>query len=255
MLEDEGYLGTRAPSTETRESSQQPPAAPATKGPGKGRGRKKLQVAQNAEGGVKHEQDDDANPHETTAERKRRERKEAATAAAMAQVQAIKAKAKARAQESEQAAQSEGMDEDQDSHVPRSDMYEDDSDDQAFAQDDQRVDLEVTDNEKELEDESVMDEETLAKRQEKEYEAKRRAIWDLIAHRQIREVTTTFGVSLTDVTISIFYENLTNLVVLLRILGGQDCGQHYIDQIAELQEGGSVVSARVQKGCHAYGEA
>ncbi|KAG9060900.1 putative DNA helicase ino80 [Linnemannia hyalina] len=188
MLDDEGYLGTRAPSTETRESSQQPPPAPATKGPGKGRGRKRLQAAQNSEGGVKHEQDDDAITHETTAERKRRERKEAATAAAMAQVQAIKAKARARAQESEHTAQSEGMDEDHDNHVPRSDMYEDDSDDQAFAQDDQRVDLEVTDNERELEDESVMDEETLAKRQEKEYEAKRRAIWDLIAHRQIREV-------------------------------------------------------------------
>ncbi|KAF8946695.1 putative DNA helicase ino80 [Haplosporangium gracile] len=186
-LEDEGYLGTRAPSTETRESSQQPLPAPATKGPGKGRGRKKLQAAQSSDGGVKHEQDDDAISHETAAERKRRERKEAATAAAMAQVQAIKAKAKARAQESEQAAQSEGMDEDHDNHVPRPDLYEDESDDQAFAQDDQHVDLEATDNE-EPEDESVMDEETLAKRQEKEYEAKRRAIWDLIAHRQIREV-------------------------------------------------------------------
>lgn len=194
-LEGEGYLGTRAASTDTRESSQQPLPAPVTKGPGKGRGRKRLQAAQNSEGGVKHEQDDDAIPHETAAERKRRERKEAATAAAMAQVQAIKAKAKARAQESEQAAQEEGMDEDHDNHGLRSDMYEDESDDQAFAQDDQHVDLETTDNEKELEDESVMDEETLAKRQEKEYEAKRRAIWDLIAHRQIREVTWAFLVS------------------------------------------------------------
>ncbi|KAG0366916.1 putative DNA helicase ino80 [Mortierella sp. AD032] len=184
-LDDEGYLGTRAPSTETRESSQQPPA-PTPKG--KGRGRKKLQPAQNSEDGVKHEQNDDIIRNETPAERKRRERKEAATAAAMAQVQAIKAKAKAKAQESEQAAQEEGMDEDYDNHVPRSDMYDDDSDDQGLEQDDQRVDLEVTDDEKEPEDEAVMDEETIAKRQEKEYEAKRRAIWDLIAHRQIREV-------------------------------------------------------------------
>ncbi|KAG0280846.1 putative DNA helicase ino80 [Linnemannia exigua] len=185
-LDDEGYLGTRAPSTETRESSQQPAATPATKG--KGRGRKKLQPAQNSEDGVKHEQNDDIIRNETPAERKRRERKEAATAIAMAQLQAIKAKAKAKAQESEQAAQEEGMDEDYDNHVPRSDIYDDDSDDQGLEQEDQRVDLEATDNEKEPEDESIMDEETIAKRQEKEYEAKRRAIWDLIAHRQIREV-------------------------------------------------------------------
>jgi hypothetical protein len=184
-LDDEGYLGTRAPSTETRESSQQPP--PATKG--KGRGRKKLQPVQTSEDGVKHEQNDDILRNETPAERKRRERKEAATAAAMAQVQAIKAKAKAKAQESEQAAQDEGMDEDYDNQIPRSDVYDDDSDDQGLGQDDRRVEYEVTDNEKELEDEAVMDEEAIAKRQEKEYEAKRRAIWDLIAHRQIREVT------------------------------------------------------------------
>ncbi|KAF9936572.1 putative DNA helicase ino80 [Modicella reniformis] len=175
--DEEGFLGSRDPSIESRTPSQQPSAK------GKGRGRKK-QVG--ADGNIKRELDEDGIPKETKAERKRRERKEATEAAAMAQVQAIKARA--RAQENELAsAQEEGDDDDQDAHVPRSSMYDDDSDDQDYGHD-RRIHFDASDDERESTlQPAEPDEETLARRQEKEYEARRRAIWDLIAHRQIRE--------------------------------------------------------------------
>ena len=172
--DDEGFLGTRHPSSE----AQQAQSAPAK---GKGRGRKKLQPG--ADGAVKRELDDEGMPKETKAEKKRRERKEAAEAAAMAQVQAIKARA--RAHENELAMHDDGDEYDQDAHVPRSNTYDEESDDQDYGHD-RRIDFEVSDDDQESN--VVLDEEALARRQEKEYEAKRRAIWDLIAHRQIREV-------------------------------------------------------------------
>ncbi|KAG0198526.1 putative DNA helicase ino80 [Mortierella sp. GBA30] len=175
--EEEGFLGTRPPLFE----GQSAQAAP-TKG--KGRGRKKLQPG--ADSAVKRELDDEGMLKETKAEKKRRERKEAAEAAAMAQVQAIKARA--RAQENELALQDEGEYEDQDAHVPRSNTYDEESDDQDYGRD-RRLDFEVSEDERDASENVVLDEEALARRQEKEYEAKRRAIWDLIAHRQIREMT------------------------------------------------------------------
>ncbi|KAF9574874.1 putative DNA helicase ino80 [Mortierella alpina] len=173
--DDEGFLGTRNPSSEVQHAQPVP-----TKG--KGRGRKKLQPG--ADGAVKRELDDEGMPKETKAEKKRRERKEAADAAAMAQVQAIKARA--RAQENDLAMHDEGDEYDQDAHVPRSNTYDEESDDQDYGHD-RRIDFEVSDDDQEQN--VVLDEEALARRQEKEYEAKRRAIWDLIAHRQIREMT------------------------------------------------------------------
>lgn len=169
--EDDAFLGTRD------QSSQQTPAK------GRGRGRKKAQ-----DSNVKRELDEDGMPKETKAERKRRERKEAKEATEMAQLQAIKARV--RAQENDLAsAQEEGDDDDQDAHVPRSSMYDDDSEDQDYRHDRRRMHFDASDDDR---GSSMMaaelDEETLARRQEKEYEAKRRAIWDLIAHRQVREV-------------------------------------------------------------------
>ncbi|KAF9100372.1 putative DNA helicase ino80 [Mortierella sp. AM989] len=182
--EEEGFLGTRDPSMESQVPPQHSQTI-ATKG--KGRGRKRLQIGQGAEGNVKNEQDEDNMPKETKAERKRRERKEASDALAMAHIQAIKAKA--RAQEQELGAHDEGDDDDQDAHVPRSNLYDDESDDQSYGHD-RRIDFEVSDEDREeMEPTAEMDEEALARRQEKEYEVKRRAIWDLIAHRQIREMT------------------------------------------------------------------
>jgi len=172
--EDEGFLGTRDPSMESRAPSQQPAAK------GKGRGRKK------AQDNIKRELDEEGMPKETKAERKRRERKEAAEAAAMADLQAIKAKARARENELA-SAQEEGDDDDQDAHVPRSSMYDDDSEDQDFGHDRRIFDASDDDRGSNMMA-AELDEEALARRQEKEYEAKRRAIWDLIAHRQIREV-------------------------------------------------------------------
>ncbi|GJJ71755.1 chromatin-remodeling ATPase INO80 [Entomortierella parvispora] len=173
LQDDEGYLGTGNMSLQ---ASPQPVVAK-----GRGRGRKKLLAD-----GIKTEAD--GTPiKETKAEMKRRERKEAAEAAAMAQVQAIKAKA--RAQENELNGIEELEDEDADAHVPRSNMYDDESDEQDF-DDDHRNGTQISDDEVEQEESNVVpDEETLARRQEREYEAKRRAIWDLIAHRQIREIT------------------------------------------------------------------
>ncbi|KAG0314931.1 putative DNA helicase ino80 [Dissophora globulifera] len=184
LMEEEGFLGTRDPSVDSRATSQQPQPAPAK---GRGRGRKKLQAVDATDNTVKRELDEESMPKETKAEKKRRERKEAAEAAAMAQVQAIKAKA--RAQENELAGQEDGDDEDQDAHVPRSNLYDDESDDQDFGHD-RRINFGVSDDERETTEQAAeTDEETLARRQEKEYEAKRRAIWDLIAQRQIREIS------------------------------------------------------------------
>ncbi|KAF9199797.1 putative DNA helicase ino80, partial [Haplosporangium sp. Z 27] len=180
--EDEGFLGTRPPSMESQTPT---PQLQSTASKGKGRGRKKLQAGQGAD--VKREQDEDGMPKETKAERKRRERKEAAEAAAMAQVQAIKAKA--RAQEQELAAQDEENEDDQDAHVPRSNLYDDESDGQSYGHD-RRIDFEVSDDDREeFEPTAELDEEALARRQERDYENKRRAIWDTIAHRQIRDMT------------------------------------------------------------------
>ncbi|KAG0057172.1 putative DNA helicase ino80 [Gryganskiella cystojenkinii] len=204
LQDDEGYLGTRDVSLQGTPQPQ--PAAPVAKG--RGRGRKKLLD------GVKTEED--GTPiKETKAEKKRRERKEASEAAAMAQVMAIKAKARAQQEGTDLYGNHSGhgigigggieeMEEDDafingaDAHVPR---YEDDSDDDQEFDDDRHSnnDQEVSDDEEEDQDgvNVVPDEETLARRQEREYEAKRRAIWDLIAHRQIREVTKIVALTTT----------------------------------------------------------
>ncbi|KAF9914732.1 putative DNA helicase ino80 [Lobosporangium transversale] len=182
--DEEVFLGTQETAVGSPALSQ--PLQP-TVGKGRGRGRKKLQP----DNAVKREQDEDGLPKESKAERKRRERKEAAEAAAMAQVQAIKAKARAQQNELAAAAlQEEVEEEEQDRHVPRSNISEDESNDDDFVNDG-RIDFEASEEEeKGTAEQSVEpDEETLLRRQEKEYEAKRRAIWDLIAHRQIREVT------------------------------------------------------------------
>ncbi|KAF9431688.1 putative DNA helicase ino80 [Entomortierella beljakovae] len=188
--EEEGFLGSRAVSADSRAPSQQPqPVA----GKGKGRGRKKLQAVQ-GDGNVKREQDDESLSKETKAERKRRERKEAADALAMAQLQAIRAKA--RAQEQELTGHDDVDDDDQDAHVPRSTHYDEESDDQSYIND-RRIEYDASEDERDAEINAELDEEAMARRQEKEYESRRREIWDLIAHKHIREMTKIVSNSTT----------------------------------------------------------
>ncbi|KAF9580671.1 putative DNA helicase ino80, partial [Lunasporangiospora selenospora] len=222
-MDDDGYLGSRASYEGSSMSGAPSHSHLAIPTRGRGRGRRKLQ-ATSADSRLRYglgegRGSSGAMSQETKAEKKRRERKAAAQAAAMAQVEAIKARARAhenghsvitsssggRAGPSSpgNAPSASGMDYDDDepdAHVPRSIPFDADSDGAEFSQDG-RADFDVSDDEEgdgedmtnHLDDRGIkhelMFEETPAQRQEREYEARRRAIWDLIAHRHIREAT------------------------------------------------------------------
>lgn len=171
--QDEGYLGSHAP------GASKPLDLPLLVSKGRGRGRKKL----HSSGSIKTEGDELARK-ETKAERKRREKKMAAEAAALAQVRAM-AKIRELGHQAPETPQEES--DDQDANVP-GDTYEDESDEPDYEQSPRRTLDPLEDERGEAGQNDAMDEESIARRQDREYESKRRAIWDLIAHRQVREV-------------------------------------------------------------------
>ncbi|KAF9974153.1 putative DNA helicase ino80 [Actinomortierella ambigua] len=162
-------------------------AAPPTKGRGRGR-KKQQQPAKTADPMIKTEQlDDEMVTKETKAEKKKRERREAAL-----QAHAEMAARLSSGQNGGVGAVGDlmnGGDEDQDLLDVRLDD-KDDGDLEMSLEVGSALLSDVSDTEPLLEEEEpVMDEETLARLQEEEYENQRRAIWDLIAHRQIREMS------------------------------------------------------------------
>ncbi|KAG0026948.1 putative DNA helicase ino80 [Podila clonocystis] len=173
--EDEGYLGSQAPGT----SNPLGLPLPITKG--RGRGRKKVHIL----GSIKAEGDELARK-ETKAERKRREKKMAAEAAALAQVRAM-AKIREHGHQAPETPQEES--DDQDANVLGTNTYEDESDEPDYEETPRRTLDPLEDERSEIGQNDAMDEESIARRQDREYESKRRAIWDLIAHRQVREMT------------------------------------------------------------------
>lgn len=171
--QDEGYLGSAAPGT------SKPLGLPLQLTKGRGRGRKKL----HSSGSIKMESDELARK-ETKAERKRREKKQAAEAAALAQVRAM-AKIRELGHQASETPQEES--DDQDANVPGTNTYDDDSDEPDYET--PRRTLDPLEDERSEAGQDAMDEESIARRQDREYESRRRAIWDLIAHRQVREMT------------------------------------------------------------------
>lgn len=170
--QDEGYLGSATPGT------SKSLGLPLQLTKGRGRGRKKL----HGSGSIKTEGDELARK-ETKAERKRREKKQAAEAAALAQVRAM-AKIRELGHQATETPQEES--DDQDANVPGTNTYDDDSDEPDYEA--PRRTLDPLEDERSEVGQDAMDEESIARRQDREYESKRRAIWDLIAHRQVREV-------------------------------------------------------------------
>ncbi|KAF9415434.1 putative DNA helicase ino80, partial [Podila epigama] len=161
-----------------------PPPAPTpapTKAKG-GRGRKKVQPNAEDESAVKTERAEEPTPKETKAEKRKRERREAAEAAALAKAQELHGK-----EEKEEEDEEENGEEEED--ITRVAQL-DDSDAESNAQEETNID--DADQSAESEDEALEepeeDQEMLLKRQEAQYEAKRREIWDLIAQVQIPQM-------------------------------------------------------------------
>ncbi|KAG0236579.1 putative DNA helicase ino80 [Actinomortierella wolfii] len=160
--------------------------APPTKG--RGRGRKKLQqTAKSTDPAIKTEQmDDEMVTKETKAEKKKRERREAALQAHAEMTARLNGTQNGGTTSGGEAII--GGDDDQDRLTNRLDE-KDDADLDMSIEVGSALLSDVSDSEPLLEEEPVMDEETLTRLQEEEYENQRRAIWDLIAHRQIREMS------------------------------------------------------------------
>ncbi|KAG0339441.1 putative DNA helicase ino80 [Podila humilis] len=159
--------------TEEATPSPAPTPTPTSKG---GRGKKKTQRVAADDSAIKEEQVEEQLVKETKAEKRKRERREAAEVAALA-----------KAQELHGDDFDDQEDEDDDSaRVPRADGSNSDNDDGDESSDNE-MEGSIMDDDQELE-EPELDEATIARMQEADYENKRRNLWDLIAHVQIPQM-------------------------------------------------------------------